>query len=43
MPTFPHHKHVGPEEVAEAHPKPSLYHVLAEVAEWVQRPERPDA
>jgi hypothetical protein len=37
MPTFPHHKHVGPDERAESHPRPSLHQILAEVRRHVRR------
>jgi hypothetical protein len=29
--TFPHHKHVGPDEAPQAHPRPSLRQILREV------------
>jgi hypothetical protein len=29
--SFPHHKHVGPEETVVDHPQPSLAHLIAEV------------
>ena len=35
MATFPDHKHVGPDEVAVAHHRPSLRHVLAEVGQRI--------
>ena len=41
--TFPHHKHVGPDEAVEPHPRPSLHQIVAEVEQWTRRRERPDA
>lgn len=33
--TFPHHKHVGPDERVEAHAQPSLAAIIREVVEYV--------
>ncbi|MFN8633831.1 MAG: DUF6516 family protein [Chloroflexota bacterium] len=33
--TFPHHKHVGPDERIEAHTQPSLAAIIREVSQYV--------
>ena len=33
--TFPHHKHVSPDERVEAHPQPSLAAIIREVRQYV--------
>jgi hypothetical protein len=33
--TFPHHKHVGPDERVEAHPRPSLAAIMREVSQYI--------
>jgi hypothetical protein len=38
LPTFPHHKHVGPAETAVAAPQPTLRQLLAEIAQAVHGP-----
>jgi len=40
--TFPDHKHVGQDEQPEPHPRPSLRHVLDEVAQHVTGMMRPE-
>jgi hypothetical protein len=42
LPTFPHHKHVGPSEVPRAHHLPSLHDLVDEIVQATSAP-RADA
>ena len=35
LPTFPHHKHVGGDEVVEAHAQPSVATIVREIAQHI--------